>query len=364
MPLPNELQTWNGPERGRDAALSTREDLLVQMLEEARAMIAYALTAGRPVAGWIVETIARVDEGASPREDDGGEAGDAPDAPGQDASLRALTRAHVELAKIIAPATPDLVLMLEAESRVPRLYRVLGVCRAARSFMLIAILSLATFIGTTLSPYINNPELGNIFSSSGYPLFVNELFFASSAAVGASFGGLFKIDQDITSGAFSPKLQSSYWVQLILGIVAGLLLSTLLNINVITPTDEPALTRMNFSAAGLALLGGFSSSAVQRVLQRMIETLEAVVRGSGEQEVAARERAGKARLEHDLAAERVRLSATLTDIQRRMAMGESPEAVRRYLEQINRRGAESIEGLFEDGKGPSAPGSPMPSAQS
>ncbi|MGK3965422.1 hypothetical protein WMF38_14750 [Sorangium sp. So ce118] len=327
-------------------------------------MSSYALSSGRPVPGWVMETLVWADEGGPPPAQDAeAPPADEPAAPVQDMLVRQVTRAHVDLAKRIAPMTPDLVILLEAESKVSRVERLLGTTRISRSFMVIAIFSLATFIAATLSEDINQPANGDIIKSSGFPLLVSEIFFLSAAAVGASFAGLFKIDRDLTDGTFSPKRQSSYWVQLVLGLVAGLLLATLLNVNAVAASDEQAFARTQFSSAGLALLGGFSSSAVQRVLQRLIETLEAIVRGSGEQELAAREQASKQKIEQIMATERVRLSATLTDLQRRLATGESSASVQRLLDRLNRQGAESLEGLMDQASA-AAPGPAAPTSQS
>jgi hypothetical protein len=241
--------------------------------------------------------------------------------------------------------------MLEAESSAPRIKKMFGSIPLARHFMLAALLSLTTFIGVSLSKYVNDPQYGSILTSSGVPLLVNELFFVSAAAVGASFSALFQLDREITSGTFVPRLRYSYWVRFVLGIVAGLLLATLLNIRSMAPQDDPSLARMNLTSAALALMGGFSSSVVQRVVHRLIEALETIVRGSGEQEIEARAQASKEKLEQALARERVRLSLVLTDLQRRFANGDAPESIQQLVQKVSREGAESVEGLLGQVKG-------------
>ena len=57
------------------------------------------------------------------------------------------------------------------------------------------------------------------------------------------------------------------------------------------------MQRRQLAGAVLALIGGFSSSVVQNVIKRMIDTLETVVRGSAEAEVAIRAQTGKLRVE-------------------------------------------------------------------
>jgi hypothetical protein len=104
-----------------------------------------------------------------------------------------------------------------------------------------------------------------------------------------------------------------------------------LSIQSIAPADDEATSRLHFMAATLALTGGFSSSVVQRIIQRMIETLEAIMKGGAEQNLQALEQLSKQRLEEELAKDRVRTQSMLVDMQRRLAAGESTEALREAI---------------------------------
>jgi hypothetical protein len=328
---------------------SSKKMIVTQLIAETRAMAMHALGAGQPVPGWMLEIVARTENLAV---DDSGSA-TSPPTP----SLRELSRAHAELAKIVAPATPDLILMLEVESDVPHFKRIFGQTRITRSFILIAVVSILCFIATSLSPYLNDPQYGDFFTSSGLPLFINELFFLSSAAVGASFSLLFQIDRELTAGTFSPKLQSSYWVQFILGIVAGLLMSTVLSVSSLAGVDESSVSPTHFRNAALALIGGFSSSVVQRLIRRLIESLETMLRGGAEQEIQLREQAGRLRLDEALSQERLRTTLLLTDLQRRLAEGENPEALRVFLARVS-------QGLFTNELPSLPPGIDVPPSSS
>ncbi|MFE8602824.1 hypothetical protein [Archangium violaceum] len=307
---------------------SSRKLIVMQLIAETRAMAMHALGAGLAVPGWVLEIVTRTE---NLEEGDLASAASPPPP-----SLRELARAHNELARLVAPATPELILMLEVESNVSHLKRLFGQTRITRSFILIAIVSILCFIATSLSPYLNDPKYGDFFTSSGLPLFINEIFFLSSAAVGASFSLLFQIDRELTAGTFSPKHQSSYWVQFILGIVAGLLMSTVLSISALPVGGESSGTGpAHLRNAALALIGGFSSSVVQRLIRRLIESLETMLRGSAEQEIQIREQAGRLRLDEALSKERLRVTFLLTDLQRRLAAGESPEELRILLARVS-----------------------------
>jgi hypothetical protein len=301
-----------------------KDDIASDMANEVRAMTTHALRLGITVPVWVLETVARADI-------------EAPRSRAElDGATTDLNRAHGELARLINPFTPDLIVMLELEADVSKLRRALGRVSIERIFMLIAVASVAAFVLISLSPYIKDPKYSDFFTSSGFPLLLNEFFFISAASIGASFANLFQIDRELSTGKFIPKNQSTYWVQFILGIVAGLLLSTILNIQSIAPTSSEAAGRMQFKAATLALMGGFSSSIVQSIVQRMIEALEAILSGSAEHEILAREQANKQRLEETLTKNRMRTTLMLVDMQRRLAGGESPKSVQLLIDQASR----------------------------
>ena len=65
--------------------------------------------------------------------------------------------------------------------------------------------------------------------------------------------------------------------------------------------DEPVpgkeVDPSTFSMATIALLGGFSADVVQRILNRLVETLESLVRGGARDLIASREQSMKVKLE-------------------------------------------------------------------
>lgn len=85
------------------------ECMALEMLNEARAMVVHTLRSGIAVPARIIELIAQA--GAlSERRDQTAVEGAMPD----------ISRAHGELARLIEPFTPDLIVMLEIESKDAR----------------------------------------------------------------------------------------------------------------------------------------------------------------------------------------------------------------------------------------------------
>ncbi len=94
-------------------------------------------------------------------------------------------------------------------------------------------------------------------------------YYLSAAAIGASFFNLFTAYRFVRAGTYSPLYNSSYWIRLALGLTSGFVLATLL----------PEAAEQGVSRTMLALLGGFSASAVYLILARLIESVESVFRG-------------------------------------------------------------------------------------
>lgn len=299
--------------------MTIRDQLTKQATDEARAMASRALDKGLVVPAPAVDALARFEDAKKAHD-----AGAVP--------LSTLARVHAVLSKVVAPASPGLLVALH-EDGAERGRPATGQLPIVRGFMAAAAISLVVFIGVSITPQINDPARGNFFTSAGLPLLVNELFYLSAAAVGASFSGLFQVNREISKGTFVPRLASVYWVQLVLGISAGFLMATVLNINSIAPSEKTGATRLVFSGALLALIGGFSSSVVQTVVERMNAALESIVRGSARQEIEVREKAGQLQIQEAIAKERMRTAVMMNDIARRLASGESPVSLIAVLDQ-------------------------------
>jgi hypothetical protein len=274
--------------------------LLEQLCAESEAMAKYALASGLKVPPSVLYAAVNGDGSPAP--------------PGTELSsseetIKRMAAVHHQLAQLIAPATPRTILLLSREKKSARL-PFLGPVRLVRQMMLVAIVSLATFVVTALSPDVNDTS-GDIFRSSGWELLINELFLLSAAAVGAAFTALFRANRYIANGTYDPKYESSYWVRFILGLIAGIVLPALIPIE-----GGQALTRPL-----LALLGGFSASVVYRILSRLVDTLESLVQGDVSDRVAAREQALKAQLAEQRLQDQLRLAGVLLKLREQLTAG-------------------------------------------
>src|SRR3954447_14120952 len=248
-------------------------------------MVRYALASGLRVPASAVDTVRRADTTYRDRPDE-----EVPE-------FDALLRAHGELVRIVAPATPRTILLV-SEGRRSRL-SMLGPVRLVRHMLIAVVVLLVSFVTLAMSPDVN-PRSGDPLTSSGWPLLVNEVFFLTLGGLGAAFSALFTAYRYISDGTYDPKYESTYWLRFILGLMAGLLLPALIPIG--GDANDNALTKPL-----LALLGGFSAAMLYRLLERLVTTVESLVRGDSRELQAAEREAAAARAAAEAGRERLSL---------------------------------------------------------
>ena len=113
--------------------------------------------------------------------------------------------------------------------------------------------------------------------------------------LGACFAGLFQANRYIANNTFDPKFESSYWIRIVLGLMAGIILAELIPLNLLSESGTSGSESggsSSIAALGkpvLALLGGFSAAAVYRIIARIVDALESLVRGDTKDAMAARD---------------------------------------------------------------------------
>ncbi|HLL03562.1 MAG TPA: hypothetical protein VK539_23460 [Myxococcaceae bacterium] len=152
-----------------------------------------------------------------------------------------------------------------------------------------------------------------------------ELMLLALAGLGASFASLFEINKHIVQRNFDPGSQISYWLKCFLGLMAGFILATLI------PFSK---TASDFGQPLLALLGGFSGSAVHSMLVRLVESLESLVKGSSQEMVEAHERAMKARSAEELLQQRMKLASSVIQLRQKLADSKDQQAVNSLLDTL------------------------------
>lgn len=183
-----------------------------------------------------------------------------------------LSTVHAQLSELIAPATPRSILILDPLFASKSRFRWVSNVPLLRRLMFVSLTSLFIFIALATSSYVNE-DGGNILTSNGIPLFANLMFFIASAALGATFSALFQANTYMVEGTFNPKYETSYWIRLLVGIMAGLIMACLI------PLDEQTLEALHgLGKPALALIGGFSAALVHRILNLFVGAIEGIVK--------------------------------------------------------------------------------------
>ena len=282
-----------------------------QLLREAVEMVRFSFASGKSVPTSVVDTVEMYESHAAD-----------PNAAPMDPTP--LVLAHARLAKIVAPATPKAIVLL-ADERIDRgRWGFLGPVPLVRRMMTVAVVCVIGFILLSLTQMVNGTDI-DVTSSQGLELLVNELFWLFAAGVGASFAMLFQVNDYIVRCTYDPKYEPSYWIKFFLGVMAGFIIVAMV------PIPESKEAGLQLAKPTIAMLGGYSASAVYRILTRLVETIESLFRGNAKEVIAEREQAAAARAAEEASRARVRMAAQLVELQQRLATGATTEELAQHI---------------------------------
>jgi hypothetical protein len=232
-----------------------------QLIREALAMAGFALASGKAlpprVAEILQESLLGCDSAA------------APEGERNVSAIGALSWAHAELTQLVAPAAPRAVLLLAPPPGGETPGSIFGPIRLVRYLLLLSLVSLICLLLLGATEEVTGASNEVFFDQSGLPSLANAAFLLCAASIGASFSALFRINLYIAATTYDPRHDVSYWVQYGLGLIAGVLLATMIPIS--DATGQP------ISRSVLALVGGFSASLLYRTLDRLSRSIESLV---------------------------------------------------------------------------------------
>lgn len=247
-------------------------DLYMQLERECQAMALHAFSKGLVVPASLMKSLAcetQVDR--------------------HEQRVDKLAAIHNRLAEIVAPAKPETIMLMAQERNKGSIFLFLGSVPLIRKMMLVAIVSLIVLITLSLSPYINNSNMvASMFDMEGTELLYVQSILLASAAIGASFAALFKANSYVTSGSYDPKYESSYWVRFVVGLIAGIILTQLIPINLDAVAKAAGEAQGADANSGggvshaalritMALVGGFSANLVYKILDRIVESVQSFI---------------------------------------------------------------------------------------
>ena len=111
-------------------------------------------------------------------------------------------------------------------------------------------------------------------SNSGKSLLLNLVFLASVSGLGVVFYMLKDVSSSVKDGTLIPEDTIYYVALVVLGVIAGLIMSEILSLY---NSDPNGINLFNKSV--LALVGGFSSDAIFSILQGVINKIKSIFTG-------------------------------------------------------------------------------------
>lgn len=238
-----------------------------------------------------------------------------------------IVEVHNTLSKLLAPATPYSIFFLYKERKQHVLARFFGPAPIIRRMALLSVISLIVFVSISASNLISPEQLeSNFMLRNNMAQLTTASFFIAAAAMGACFANLFRAYRYVSAGTYDPNLDGSYWVRIILGIIAGYILAELISLNFQSGFDKPLL----------ALLGGFSGSAVFRILERFVRALEMVVQGDVNARIRASEVDAEARLRTQEMEHRQEYSIQLITLRDKLSQLNADDSVKNELDELIR----------------------------
>ncbi len=191
----------------------------------------------------------------------------------QNSNVDDLINAHNLLCKNVAPATPKSIVYTKILYEKGAKKTIFNRLPLLRNLMLLSLLFLIAFIAIGQTSFVNNASLKNgIMNSSGTTLVLNLSYLAAVAGLGVLFYLLKEVSTSLKNGTLVPEDSIAYMSQILLGIMAGLIMSEILAPYIIDPESKVSM----FNKSVLALIGGFSSDAIFSILQGIINKIKSI----------------------------------------------------------------------------------------
>jgi hypothetical protein len=235
-----------------------------------------------------------------------------------------LTLIHGILVDLVAPATPQSIRVtmrtdVKGKIYIPLIKRLirLGIILLA-AYFLIDLIILCNFL----------PDLIKII--------VQNLHILVAAGLGASFYALYTANRYVVSRTFDSTYEPYYWNRVVLGSIAGYILSLIIAPGEINTSGSII---KHITPSLVALLGGYSAEAVNQILRRLVEMLITLVKGDTQAIIKSREEEIKAKLAAQISRQRLQSSAELVKLYKQLDTKSLSEA-KDFLQKIIDRNLE------------------------
>lgn len=233
---------------------------------------------------------------------------------------------HDELLKLVTPASPASIRASSFQrARNPALFAIL----------VFAVISFVVFVTPMFITALAGSDDANLDELKSM------LQIVGGAGLGSAFYSLYTASFYIKTGTFDPKYNSIYWIRFLIGVLSGLILAYFLRDFLTSEgtaanggnASRRAAQLYHIGVPALALIGGYAADAVARILDRVSETLVALISGSDKDKIdAARQ---KADADAQMKTAQVN-SETVRRLQTALAADDVPKAVRTVMDGLLR----------------------------
>lgn len=235
-----------------------------------------------------------------------------------------LVKAHARMATLVAPATPLSLAATQVDGRPAGLWDI----RLLRNMMIFCGLAVVAFVLSSLTA-VNGTGTWEVLGA--------QIAYLSAAAVGASFFGLYRAHGFVSNRTFDPSYGAQYWVRFALGILAGMILANIIDPNVLLMNDGAsgaAQAQQLLTRNVIALLGGYSADAVNRILTRLVETMETLVAGRMTSVIEEQKRVIEERVRNELQQQRLARAAELISLHEELRASQVPPTLEARFKAI------------------------------
>ena len=159
-------------------SVSTSSTVREQMLQECEVLVRYALASGMTVPASAVNAIetARFAPADQPLD------------------VAPLVKAHEQLCRLVAPATPRALMIMGDEHNLSSRLAWAGSVGFVRRMMAAAVISVIVFFVLSATPFTTSGEAKSFQTGDGWDVVFNQLFWMSAAGIGASFALLRQVN--------------------------------------------------------------------------------------------------------------------------------------------------------------------------
>lgn len=319
----------------RDAATRQLDaygsDLALELLDACQVMARHAAAHGLGIPDWVGNAVSKMgatasgleaDVAAAEEAGDGARAAELTDELRREVAkdLRGLTRIHGVLAEVVAPTTPRSIRATRGADTFRGAIRSIPL---AGAMLAVGMLFLVGYVAC--STVVADGGAG------GWAAVCRHLGLLCAAGLGAAFWSLFTIHRYIVAGTYDPRYTIVYWTRLGLGLIAGGILGEVV-FTQLDPDPAAAGAGTVLTTSMVALLGGYSADAVNRILRRLVEMMVTLVRGDTSRVVEQLEAEHRIRLHEQLSRERLATAARLLELRTTLGAALSPEAEKALAE--------------------------------